>query len=222
MNGLPYYKAYPRDFIEGTIGMAFEEKAAYRLVLDLIYMHGGGLPDDPKYIAGVLGCSVRKWNSLREMLIKKDKLQCENKIISNFRASLEVDKLKIISDKNRINGPKAHKNKDMAGANAQQPLSHTDTDTDNLIDKSIKSPVSQVWKIVPEYLAQHGQSVAGAKRLTGKFLKTCSPEDLLRVVDTAKGVGTQDPIPYITKAINNAQRTAADDIDTQLRAMGVH
>ncbi|MBC8717497.1 hypothetical protein [Ochrobactrum sp. Marseille-Q0166] len=42
-------KPYPRDFIEGTIGMSFELKAAYRLVLDLIYMQGGNLPDDARY-----------------------------------------------------------------------------------------------------------------------------------------------------------------------------
>lgn len=44
MNGLPYYKAYPRDFIEGTVGMSFELKGAYRLVLDLIYLRSGNCP----------------------------------------------------------------------------------------------------------------------------------------------------------------------------------
>lgn len=74
MNGLPYYKAYPRDFIEGTIGMDFETKAAYRLVLDLIYMQGGNLPDDARYISGLLGCSVKKWNLLRETLVDAGKI----------------------------------------------------------------------------------------------------------------------------------------------------
>lgn len=74
MNGLPYYKAYPRDFIEGTVGMAFEVKGAYRIVLDLIYMRGGDLPDDQRYIAGVLGCSVRAWKGYRERLIEAGKI----------------------------------------------------------------------------------------------------------------------------------------------------
>lgn len=74
MNGLPYYKAYPRDFIEGTIGMSFELKGAYRLILDLIYMQGGRLPDDAKYVSGVLGCSARKWNALRNELIALGKI----------------------------------------------------------------------------------------------------------------------------------------------------
>ena len=75
MNGLPYYKAYPRDFIEGTIGMDFELKGAYRLVLDLIYMQGGQLADDARYISGLLGCTLKKWNSLRSKLIEMGKTE---------------------------------------------------------------------------------------------------------------------------------------------------
>lgn len=74
MNGLPYYKAYPRDFIEGTVGMPFEIKCAYRVVLDLIYMQGGNLPDDARYISGLLGCSIRKWKSIRQALIEAGKI----------------------------------------------------------------------------------------------------------------------------------------------------
>lgn len=92
MNALPYYPRYPRDFFEGTAGMSLEEKGAYGLVLDLIYMMGArGLPDDPQYIAGQLGTSVRKWNSLRKSLIERGKLHTKDGIISNKRA----DKVKI-------------------------------------------------------------------------------------------------------------------------------
>jgi 5-methylcytosine-specific restriction endonuclease McrA len=75
MNGLPYYKAYPRDFMEGTLGMPFEMKAAYRLLLDLIYIHGGTLRDDPRYISGMLGCTIIKWKSLRGFLVSDGKLE---------------------------------------------------------------------------------------------------------------------------------------------------
>lgn len=87
MNGLPYYPRYPRDFFEGTVGMPFEIKAAYGLVLDLIYMMGArGLPDDPRFISGHLGMSVRKWNSVREKLLEAGKITADNGIISNTRA----------------------------------------------------------------------------------------------------------------------------------------
>lgn len=130
MNGLPYYKAYPRDFIEGTIGMPFELKGAYRLLLDLIYMQGGHLPDDSRYISGLLGCSARAWNGYRLALIGLGKITVENEIISNFRASLEVDNLKIIQEKQRENGSKPKKNKDLTKATAEPKANHTDTDTE--------------------------------------------------------------------------------------------
>lgn len=110
MNGLPYYKAYPRDFIEGTVGMPFEMKAAYRLVLDLIYMQGGRLPDDAGYISGLLGCSVRKWNALRASLIKAEKLYAKDGIIGNFRADNQLETSRKLQDKNAENGRQSNKN----------------------------------------------------------------------------------------------------------------
>lgn len=110
MNGLPYYKAYPRDFVEGTIGMPFELKGAYRLVLDLIYMQGGALPDDSKYIAGLLGCSVRAWNKYKTQLVEGDKIQAENGVISNFRATFELESLRTLQVKQRENRACANKN----------------------------------------------------------------------------------------------------------------
>lgn len=97
MNGLPYYKAYPRDFIEGTIGMPFELKAAYRLVLDLIYMQGGGLPDDPSYIAALLGCSKRAWTSYRAKLLDLGKIRLEDGLLRNYRADIELQTLAKLS-----------------------------------------------------------------------------------------------------------------------------
>ena len=113
MNGLPYYKAYPRDFIEGTIGMPFEIKCAYRVVLDLIYMQGGNLPDDPRYISGLLGCSVRKWKSIRSALIECDKLQVSGKFLTNYRAVSELETLSKLQNKQSENRSRPNKNKDL-------------------------------------------------------------------------------------------------------------
>lgn len=120
-NCLPYYKAYPRDFIEGTVGMSFELKGAYRLVLDLIYLQGGELPDDAKYISGLMGCSVRAWNKYKIALIEMNKIQCENGIISNFRATLELESLAKVQDKQRENASGPRKNKDLQKPRHSQP-----------------------------------------------------------------------------------------------------
>lgn len=113
-NALPYYPRYPRDFFEGTAGLSLEEKGAYGLVLDLIYMMGDrGLPDDPQYIAGQLGTSVRKWNSLRKSLIERGKLTAENGIISNKRADKVKIKQRSYQDNQAENARGSRKNNDL-------------------------------------------------------------------------------------------------------------
>jgi len=136
MNGLPYYKAYPRDFIEGTIGMPFELKGAYRLVLDLIYMQGGSLPDDARYISGLLGCSVRKWNSFRQELIARGKLQVSGESLTNYRAVIELETLAKVQEKQSQNASRPRKNNNLA----EPRLNHTEPDTDTDKKETPKPP----------------------------------------------------------------------------------
>jgi len=106
MKGLPYYKAYPRDFMDGTIGMSFELKGAYRLVIDLIYMQAGRLADDERYISGMLGCTIKKWNSLRGQLISMGKITVNGDFLTNARASIELVKTSELLHKLQQNGAK--------------------------------------------------------------------------------------------------------------------
>jgi uncharacterized protein YdaU (DUF1376 family) len=121
LNGLPYYKAYPRDFIEGTVGIPFEVKAAYRILLDIIYMRGGELPDDPRYISGVLGCSARAWNKYRQALLDIGKIRIENGIISNLRADKELEILRSFQEKQSENRSRSNKNNDLESPRFDQP-----------------------------------------------------------------------------------------------------
>lgn len=75
MSERPWYRRFPDNFIAGTVGLSLEEKGAYSLVLDLIYVRGGPVPDEPRYIAGVCNCSVRKWNAIRQRLIDLGKIE---------------------------------------------------------------------------------------------------------------------------------------------------
>lgn len=146
MNGLPYYKAYPRDFIEGTIGMDFELKAAYRLVLDLIYMQGGRLPDDARYISGLLGCSVKKWNSLRAALIEAGKLTVCGDYLGNNRADKELETLAKLQDKQRENRSRPNKNKDLQSPPSDHTEPDTDTEEKETSNDVSKKPASQSQK----------------------------------------------------------------------------
>lgn len=144
-NGLPFYKAYPRDFIEGTVGMPFEIKAAYRLLLDMIYMRAGNLPDDPRYIAGILGCSVRAWNKYRSALMEAGKIVIENGIISNSRADKELETLGKFQDKQRQNRRRPNKNSGLQSP----PFDHTEPDNRYQIPEGSSDSSENFINVVP-------------------------------------------------------------------------
>lgn len=141
--GYPYYKRFPRDFFEGTIGMPFEVKAAYGLLLDLIFIRDGKLPDDARFIAGHLGLSVRKWNLIRQKLLtwpnpdgSVGKIKADRGIISNSRADNLTIERRSSRDNHEINKGEANENnnfqKPRAGvrARASEPEPEYDGDDD--------------------------------------------------------------------------------------------
>jgi uncharacterized protein YdaU (DUF1376 family) len=134
MNGLPYYKRYPRDFIEGTIGMPFDLKGAYSMVLDLIYMQGGELPDDARYISGLLGCSSKQWTYFRKALIDRGKLEVRGDVLVNNRAHYECELTENLRRTQRDNrskrGAAASNNNDITVTTVQPKPNHTESDTD--------------------------------------------------------------------------------------------
>lgn len=124
---LPYYKRFPRDFLDGCIGMSLEVKGAYAVVLDLIYMRDGKLPDDERYIAGQLGCSVRKWNSIKSELIQRGKLVVESGFISNFRADFLLEETRKYRDKQAEIAAKPRKNNTLRQPDRSQSEPEPDT-----------------------------------------------------------------------------------------------
>lgn len=103
---LPWYRRFPDNFIAGTVGLTLEEKGAYSLILDLMYVRGGPVPDEPRYIAGVCNCSVRKWNAIRERLIDLGKITAADGYLTNHRAEEELDIARKISREASENGSK--------------------------------------------------------------------------------------------------------------------
>lgn len=103
---LPWYRRFPDNFIAGTVGLTLEEKGAYSLVLDLMYVRGGPVPDEPRYIAGVCNCSVRKWNAIRQRLVDLGKISVVDGYLTNHRAEEEIEIAGKISREAFENGAK--------------------------------------------------------------------------------------------------------------------
>jgi uncharacterized protein YdaU (DUF1376 family) len=102
----PWYRRFPDNFIAGTVGLTLEEKGAYSLVLDLMYVRGGPVPDEPRYIAGVCNCSVRKWNAIRDRLISLGKIHVVNGYLTNERAEKEIENAAKDAQERAENGSK--------------------------------------------------------------------------------------------------------------------
>lgn len=125
--GLPYYKCYPDHFFEGTQNMPGEEKCAYAVVLHLIYKCDGRLKADASvYIAGHLGYSVRKWNSLFKRLLASGKLVVIDGFILNSRARAELEQTFKYQRTQSENATKDKENNE----EKKPSLSHQDQDQD--------------------------------------------------------------------------------------------
>lgn len=132
MSDRPWYRRFPDNFIAGTVGLSLEEKGAYSLVLDLIYVRGGPVPDEPRYIAGVCNCSVRKWNAIRQRLIDLGKIEVIDGYLMNRRAEKELETSAETSreraESGAKGGEKSAENRAVASksnAVAQAALKHT-------------------------------------------------------------------------------------------------
>lgn len=225
MNGLPYYPRYPRDFFDGTNGLSFELKGAYSMLIDLIYMSGGQLYDEPRFIAGHLNCSVRAWNGFRAELIKRGKISVKDGIISNFRADKELIIQRSFQDKQRENGSKSSKNKDLAKAVAEPKDSHTDTDTDTLDDKSSNAadapidPVKVMFDGGVSLLTSAGIPNAKARTLLGKWRKDHGAEAVIAAIGRAKREGAIDPVAFIEGCFRFAAKSERP-ADGEIREIG--
>lgn len=75
MSRLDWHPRYHRDALEGMRGLSLEDRGAYTTLLDLMYDRAAGVPDDERFVAGWLGCSVRLWRAIRDRLIRAGKVE---------------------------------------------------------------------------------------------------------------------------------------------------
>jgi uncharacterized protein YdaU (DUF1376 family) len=186
---LPYYKRFPRDFLDGTVGFTLEQKGAYSGVLDLIYMRGGNLPDDPGYIAGQLGCSVRKWNSLRDFLIERGKLQVENGLISNFRADYLLEETRKYRDQKAENRAGSNKNKaEEERASTKRAEIQISEEEKEYKGASAEAAdlFEECWKLYQSCpLKAKAQKKKPAKAQWSRSIKRAEPERILKAIGAA-------------------------------------
>lgn len=219
MNGLPYYKAYPRDFIEGTIGMSFEVKAAYRLVLDLIYMQGGKLPDEPRYISGLLGLSVKKWNDLRRQLLDAGKLVVSGDFLTNYRAEKELEILRSFQDKQSKNRSRPNKNNKL-----ETPRSHhTESEPDTKKDIPLRGPSAGSEKSLEVEVFAFGKTVLGknAGGVVASLRKACDYDDAYALGLLKQAAEKHEPMAWVQAALKSVRDRPYRAVDGVSQAVAI-
>lgn len=111
MSASHWHKRYHSDALTGFMSLTLEERGAYQTLLDMIYDRGGPIVDNDRLLAGYMGVSVRKWLSIKEHLVDKQKILVRDGVISNERAIFELENRAKTSRKLAENGMKGGRKK---------------------------------------------------------------------------------------------------------------
>lgn len=205
-----WYKRCGADFIHGTMNLTLEEKGAYSLCLDLIYDRGGPIPDDARWLSGVCGVSMRKWNSLRQSLINAGKLTSENGFLTNSRAALEIVSTELQRRNQAETGAKggrkraeneraAKENNDLAQGTLK-PIEESRGDSPLSKDKGTSD--KEFWDNAKAYLGGRGSVI-------GKWCRDYPKAEVAKAIGAAQVERAVDPIPYIERILRGAAKQAA-------------
>lgn len=210
-----WYKRYGMDFIHGTFNLSLEEKGAYSLCLDLIYDRAGPIPDDARWLSGICGVSIRKWNCIRNRLIETGKLVANEGFLSNARADFELVSSQFHARKQAESGAKGgrkaaenraadNKNSDLAVATLK-PIEEIRGDKNTLSKDNGASATSDTsfWSNSKAYLSPHSSN-PGA--MIGKWCKSHPKDVVAKAITAAQIERAVDPIPYIERVLRGASK----------------
>ena len=185
--GLEYYKAYPRDFFEGTVGMRGQLKGFYRMVLDLIYMHDGLLMKDYNHVSGLTGYGKTQCKRMLQELLDMEKIHIwteNDEFFTQKRAVSELKTSRKFQENQSKKAIKRHENNNLAKTtalpnNMPEVCHHKTTrPQDSLLRDPDNFPVPKVEKNKPirfeefwdEY-PHRGGSKKGKKLSKAKYEK---------------------------------------------------
>lgn len=156
-HGSEWYKRDPLAYLGGVQGLTIKQHAVYAVVLDLIYVHGGSINNDPAWIAGWISdmgaAAVRR---TIESLVEMGKLTFEGNQITQKRAKNEAKTKEILRENQQEIGRKggkksaeiraaAKENRELDEANASsenQPEKRREEKKGEGLDKSNPPPTA--------------------------------------------------------------------------------
>lgn len=133
-HGADWYKRDPGAFLGGVQGLTAAEHAVYSVTLDLIYMHGGSINNDPKWIAGWISdmgaAAVR--NTIAS-LVARGKLELDGEEITQKVAKNQAKTKEKLAENRAEIGRKGGEN---SGFSRRQSSKNNDLSEANASEKS--------------------------------------------------------------------------------------
>jgi len=71
---LPHHKRWHSDMIAEVINLDLRERGALFTLVDLMFIHGGSVPDENDFMRRYLGCNAKGWRTLRDRLLHLQKI----------------------------------------------------------------------------------------------------------------------------------------------------
>lgn len=186
MSGQPWYRHNPRDFLDGIVGMTPDLIGAYIVTLDLIYARGGPIPNEQRWLGGVMGCSPRAATSLVNRLVEAGKLHLIDGKLTNDRASFEIENAASFARKQVENGAKGGRtrtendakvnNIKAKGQATLKPIHNSTEDKkeDSSNELSSARPFDEFWAAYPKRIGK-----ADAQRAWAKASRVAVPAHIL-------------------------------------------
>lgn len=234
---LDWYRRNPAKFIGGTVGMTFDVKGSYSILLDLIYDGQGSCPDDGPWIVNILGVgmSVRRWNVIKAELVARGKITVADGRIFNPAATRELAKIETkvgqssgkVPGKNRDKSPDktAEKQPELFAANGLTPTSPSKTSTvparareSQSLEDRIEKTSTPAGKIIEEVAAIATQLGQERGRYWEQDYRRMTEQDGLTFGDVLEAAKAHrgDPIKSM-RALAGLARKKRDDRMAGLR-----
>jgi len=99
MSSIPYVQFYPSDFLAGIAGLTPDEIAVYTVVLMLIYDSNGSVREDIDALSWRVRMRRDRCRKVIDELVSRGKLDREDGLLCNKRAEKEIEKRRVISQK---------------------------------------------------------------------------------------------------------------------------
>jgi uncharacterized protein YdaU (DUF1376 family) len=186
MSDLPWHKHYHADALNGMASLPVDLRGVYYTILDLIYDRRGPLAESDSMMAARMCCSVRKWVSYRDALLRMGKIEmdAQGRII-NKRAENELKTSRKLAENGakggraRAENAKEHNKINGDGEKGLKPdpkPQKPEPELEGAKAPSASEVVEDIWKLLPR---KKRQATSKAKLLkpVGKLLKAKADPD---------------------------------------------